>query len=175
VVDRRAEAAAVSGIASGSQHSTIKAISHLMARSESPPTPSRYNCHLQFRAAGRPEVRSAEQLFDDVGDQMEGKFNIRRYRRTEESSRKKAMSDRVRQSAASLTELAVLVLPRLVASAIAINLAMRASMSATVWAATSIRAASVAPCVSILAAAAARDMRGAKLSVALAPPERQLL
>jgi hypothetical protein len=37
VIDRRAEAAAVSAMASGSQHRTIKAMSHRMACSESTP------------------------------------------------------------------------------------------------------------------------------------------
>jgi hypothetical protein len=65
----------------------------------------------------------------------------------------------------SMMDMAPPVLPRLVASAIALSIwAMRASMSATVWAATSIRAASAAPCVSILAATVPRSPTSAATS-----------
>jgi len=42
-VDRRAEAAAISAMASGSQHSTMRAISHRIASSMSAAAPGPFN------------------------------------------------------------------------------------------------------------------------------------
>jgi hypothetical protein len=53
VVDRRAEAAAVNATASGSQHSTIRAMSHRMARSLSVSSPRNSATHVWVQLRSR--------------------------------------------------------------------------------------------------------------------------
>jgi hypothetical protein len=60
-----------------------------------------FNAHLELRAAGRPEVRTPEQLFDDVAGQAEETFGLRRRLRSEDANRKRAAQDRVKAAAAA--------------------------------------------------------------------------
>jgi hypothetical protein len=58
--------------------------------------------HLQARANGNPNTRSAKELFNDaVAPQIEGQFGVRRRLRSEEASRKRGVQDRMKASAAS--------------------------------------------------------------------------
>ena len=56
-----------------------------------------FNAHRDLRAVGNPNVRTPEQLFEDVASQIEGKFGIRRRLRDADHNRSRAARDIVNE------------------------------------------------------------------------------
>jgi hypothetical protein len=60
-----------------------------------------FNMHRDLRAVGNPNMRTPEQLFEDVSSQIEGKFNIKRRLKDIEHNRKRAIRDMQKQRGTS--------------------------------------------------------------------------
>jgi hypothetical protein len=67
------------------------------ATGREPTTQDVFNLHLQYRANGAPGVRSSERLMDDVAQQLEEKFGVRRRINNVDASRRRSARDMVNE------------------------------------------------------------------------------